>query len=264
VGPFQSLIGKVLAPRDEPAWPLVARARPVGALPSKAFVQLSSPHYQADASSCLAHAVLGALESHVVARTGAVLELNRLDAYFGARWLAGDWPRDVGSYPDKMAEWLRNHGTVSEVLQPYDPKLVGTWIPPASWAPDRRLLTADLQPLPRSIEQIKAELAEDRAVVLCHHVDRQMAGVGPNDAGRTGIEVGMTGPSLGGHARCIVGYDDAVNRFLVWNSWRGWGNRHPSDPAFPDSFSWVPYLVAVDPAFCFYLQRIARGLDVEI
>lgn len=267
---YTNLIGGALKPREDFRWPVLAPAVPVGELPHRAFALLSGPQYQANASSCLPHAMAGALESEARARVGAAIQINRMDLYFGARWLEGNGAetRDGGSFPDKAAEWLRVHGTVGEALKRYDPSEVKSWRPPAAWADDRRLLTADVQPMQRSVEQIRAEVAADRPVVVCHHVYRQMT----DEARTTGIERGSYNPanSLGGHARCIVGYDDTEGAFLIWNWWRGWGIAHPEAATdsrfadFRDSFSWVPYAMAVDQNWSFFLQRIARGLQVEV
>lgn len=267
---YSDLIGGALIPPTDFRWPMLASAVPVGELPRRAFATLSSPQYQASASSCLPHAVAGALESEAKARVGADIQINRMDVYFGARWLEGNGAetRDNGSFPDKAAEWLRAYGTVGEVLKRYSPTEVKTWRPPAEWANDRRLLTADIQPMLRSVDQICAEVAADRPVLICHHVYRQMT----EEARTTGIERGPYSPanSLGGHARCIVGYDDVAGAFLVWNWWKGWGIAHPEAAtdsrfaAFRDSFSWVPYAMAVDPEWSFFIQRIARGLPVEV
>lgn len=267
---YTNLIGGALKPKEDFRWPLLAAAVPVGDLPGRAFCTLSSPQHQANASSCLPHAMAGALESESKARVGAAVQVNRMDLYFGARWLEGNGAetRDNGSFPDKAAEWLRSYGTVGEVLKRYNPAEVKTWRPPAAWADDRRLLTADIQPMQRSVDQIRSEVAADRPVVVCHHVYQQMT----DEARTTGIERGSYSPanSLGGHARCIVGYDDTAGMFLIWNWWKGWGIAHPEAAtdtrfaAFRDSFSWAPYAMVVDQNWSFFLQRIARGLQVEV
>lgn len=263
------LLGGVRVPRADPAFPVLVSARPVGSLPSKAFPVLSSPQYQANAGSCLPHGFLAALESDAKARTGATVELNRLDCYFGARWLQGDETRDVGSYPGRAADWLLRYGTVLEDRKPYDPSIVTTWRPPADWAAERALLTADLQPLFRSIEQVKGELAAGRIVPVCHHTYEQML----MQAGKTGFESEPDpnpARTLGGHCRDIVGYDDATGMFLLWNWWKGWGKPHPladTDSrfaAFRDSFTWAPYALVVHQGWSFDMRRIAKPLNVEV
>jgi hypothetical protein len=274
---WSDLIGGVRgAAQLDLAFPPASYRVPASAstLPRSAYPPLSTPQYQANAGSCLPHAYAGCIEADVAARLGpgSVVQLCRLDLYFGARYLAGDGLADVGSYPDHAARWLRDYGTVPEVLRPYDADLVTTWRPPTQWVPRRRLLTADLPQMPPDIRAIKAELAAGRVVPVCHNVDRQME----QEAATTGIEKGMTGASLGGHCRNVCGFDDDVSIpgfppgiFDVWNWWRRWGKPHPKAAVdsrfapFTDSFSRIPQVVLVDPRWSFDFRRLARGLDVE-
>lgn len=268
--PYKHLIGGALQAPEDPAAPRVAFSRPVGALPAQAYCTITAPQYQQSASSCLPHAVACCAESDVKARTGAVVQVSIMDAYYGYRVLAGDWPRDVGSYPHRAQEWHRDHGTLPDVLAPYDAGAVTTWKPKPEHARFRKVITFTLERMQSDVDQIRAELAADRCVIVCHNVDRQMAGTGHGQAGKTGLEVGMTGGTLGGHARCFIGYDDARASFLVANWWQGWGVPHPlsgSDARFVawrDSCSWVPYTVAVDPTWGFDLRRLVKGLPVEV
>jgi hypothetical protein len=265
VGPFDSLIGGALAAAEDPAAPRLARYRPVGALPDEAWAALSAPQYQRRASSCLPHAVAFALEAEALERTGALVQVSIMDAYYGYRRLAGDWPNDVGSYPHKAQEWHRDHGTVSAVVAPYDDTMVTTWRPKPEWADDRPLLTAELERMPADVEQIKAEIAARRCVIVCHHVYAQMANTGLGNAGSTGLELDQgvdPSLSLGGHARCIVAYKNQRFGFINW--WKGWGVAHPKDLRFPDSFSWVPEALVVSSRWQFDFRRIARGLAVEV
>lgn len=263
---LRKLVGGALPPREDAAWPRVAFRVSVGALPPETYTTLGRPQHQLHAGSCVAHAVDLVLGSEALGRTGAVLQLCRQDLYFGARWLVGDEARDVGSYPDRMAQWIGEHGTVSEVLRPYDPSIVTTWRPPAAWVAERLAFRASLPALPRDRDQLRAELAANRPVMVCHAVDAQLV----DEAGVTGIERGMTGPSLGGHARALIGYSDARQAFLVANSWRGWGVPHPkraTDPRltlWDHGCSWLPYTVAVDPGWAWDYRRVGRGLAVEV
>lgn len=253
---FEHLIGGALQAPEDPAAPRIVRYRPVGALPASAYCTLSNQQYQAAASSCLPHAVEFVLASDVKARTGAHIAACRLDIYYGARVLANDWPNDVGSYPHLAQQWLAEHGTLPEILAPYDWSIVKTWKPKTEWAADRAAWTARLERMPASVSQIKAEIAANKGVIVCHQVFQQMTE-------GTGVEIGVSGPSLGGHARAVMGYDDARGAFLVINSWRGWGIAHPIDPMWQDSISWVPYPVMIDPDWSFDFRRIAKGLEVE-
>lgn|GEM_PF-3599253 len=71
------------------------------------------------------------------------------------------------------------------------------------------------------ITPIKDVLAnEERVVVMRTNVDNGIFGYSPGDVWN------YTGPSVGGHAMCIVGYDDSKEAFKVRNSWgASWGDN---------------------------------------
>lgn len=264
--PYKHLIGGALQAPEDPAAPRVAFSRPVGALPEEAWAILSNPQYQDRASSCDTHGVEFALASEVMARTGAHVAGSRMDIYYGARVLAGDWPNDKGSYPHLTDQWLRERGTLPEVLAPYDATKVTTWKPKPEWAARRAAWTAQLERMPANVDQIRAEIAAGRCVVVSHHVYDQMAGTGPGQAGKTGYETGgpfSTANSRGGHTRCIVSYRHAARRLGMINWWRGYGLPHPKDARFPDSYTEIDYETVEDGNWQFYLRRIVKGLEVK-
>lgn len=266
--------GARLRPQDA-GWPPLSfsTAGTFKATKRRHFVTLAAPQYQAHAGSCYPHATTFAAESDVLARTGAIVNLCRMDTYFGARWLenAGAETRDGGCFTAEILRWLREYGTVSEARKAYNASEVTTWRPSPSWAADRRLMAPDFQLIPVAADPILAELEAGRAVVFAHFVYRQLT---DNPAG--GVEIGPDGgPVLGGHARCFVGYDlDRVfvnagtGGLCVRNWWRGWGRPHPSgdDPRFSghsDSYSWIPFSVLTKPRFVMDVARLAKPIAVE-
>lgn len=257
---FSALVGGALRPSEDPAAPRLARTRPVGVLPASARAVLARPQKQKRASSCLPHAVTFALEAEAKLRTGAHIELSIMDPYYGYRVLAGDWPRDVGAYPHMAEAWHRDHGTLSAEHAPYDDGAVTTWRPDPQFTWERKSLRAYLEKMPIDLDQIKAEIAVGRCVIVCHNVTRQMM----TEAATTGVERGVEGISLGGHARCLVSYDDATSRMGCVNWWDRWGVRCPFDDRHTDSYSEIPYDLLVNTMWCWDLRRVMRGLDVEV
>jgi len=254
------LVGGALQAPEDPAFPRLASARPVGALPRSARAVLARPQKQRRASSCLPHAVTFALEAEATLRTGAHVELSIMDAYYGYRVLASDWPADVGSYPHMAEAWHRDHGSLSAIHAPYDDSAVQTWRPKAEFAWERKALNAALEKMPVDLDQIRAEIAARRCVIVCHNVTPQMM----HEAATTGLERGTDGVSLGGHARCLVSYDDATGRAGAINWWGGWGVRCPWDPRHTDSYSEIPYELLTSHLWAWDYRRVARGLAVEV
>ncbi len=276
-GEHDHLIGGAkIAPRSDAHPRLFAAGPQFSGAVRRHFPVLARRQRQSSAGSCTAHGASHALESDVLARTGAVVNVCRLDLYRGSRLVEGNGAetRDGGAYPDNVWRWLREYGTLSEVVAAYDPSLVTSWTPKPEWAADRLAFTADVRPIPVSADAILAELEKDRCVPMAHLVYRSI-----DEAGRTGVERGPDGGAvLGGHMRDFCGFDLdktfaiaglGTGALLVANSWAGWGIEHPlraTDSRFEfqdESFSWIPLSVLTARDFVMETARIARGLNVE-
>jgi hypothetical protein len=260
------LVGGVkFDPPADPAFPPVAwlYAQPLTETqPRSKFLVLGGMQYQSSAGSCTAHGYSTVPESYA-AGIGADLNLCRQDMYFGARWLEGNGAEriDGGAYPSKVREWLRDYGTVTESRQPYDPRIVTTWRPPAEWAADRHLLSMVFEPMPLQVGPLLHEIGvNELPIAFCHAVTSAIDRVGPD-----GTEHTDNGEVLGGHCRAVVGYDmdRGGGAFLIRNSWKGWGVRHPlaaTDSRFAaqvDSFSWISFNEFVSPAFLQSADRLS-------
>lgn len=264
--PYKHLIGGARIAVEEPGAPRVAFRRVVGATPSEAHIVLARQQAQRRASSCLPHAAVFVRESDIVQRTGARVEVSIQFDYWGYRHLAGDDGQDVGSYPHHMQTWCDQHGSVPDVLAPYNDATATTWRPGASLAAAAAVWTSRFERMAQDAEQIEGEIASGRGVVVCHHVFDQMAGSGAGQAGKTGLETfNPSWQSLGGHGRAIVSYDRAKARFGVANWWgASWGVRCPWDETWAHSYSEVPYEVVTDSRWAWDFRRLVRGLEVEV
>jgi hypothetical protein len=115
-----------------------------------------------------------------------------------------------------------------------------------------------------SWSDIVAEVSNGNQVPICHAVDATLMNL-PAD----GVEPGMTGGSLGGHCRSVVGYDLNRGMVLCLNSWRGWGLPHPKKDTdsrfagYTDSFSWIPFTVLNDPRWLNDTARLVKMVEVR-
>lgn len=215
--------------------------------------------FQSHAGACVAHGFSLAAEAAALVG-GATVQLCRQDLYFGARWLRGWEHEDGGCLITDMARWMREYGTLSEVIHPWNPDDVTTWRPPSSLDAERRAFTCDYQPLGQTLTGLLTELAANRAIPFGHWVTPQMVG----EAGQTGRERWHEGMGqVGAHCRAIVGYDPD-DGFLIQNSWQGWGVHHPEHAqSHPRGFSWAPVDVVLNPGWGFDFHRLVRPLPVE-
>lgn len=256
-GAFDSLIGGVKPDPEDPDFPLVRASAAPFAGPRRFFTTLGRPQFQRHAGSCTAHGY-GAVIEAAAQKIGADFDVCRQDLYFGSRWLEGNGAErvDGGAFPSKVREWCRTRGVLPEVVKPYNPDDVTTWRPPSFWSARRRLLACTFTPITLSADAIMAEVAQDRAVAICHSVYAQMT----DGLGADGVEKPPAGKSLGGHCRTVIGYDldhPAGPSLLVGNWWKGWGIAHPTNPAWRESCSWVPFKTLEAPRWLDTADRLA-------
>ncbi len=131
---------------------------------------------------------------------------------------------DYGRYTDEVARGLTAFGIASEAHAPYDLVYSDLWSIDA--LNDAAVLkSSGYTALPcRSavgIESIKTVLAyQQRPVLVSTQVDYGLFVYAPDTVWD------FQGPSFGGHAMLIVGYDDARDAFRVRNSWgTDWGDN---------------------------------------
>ncbi|MGB8453011.1 MAG: C1 family peptidase, partial [Anaerocolumna sp.] len=155
---------------------------------------------------------------------------------------------DYGRYTDEVAADLMQYGVATEAHAPYDLVYDDNWTIAALDDADL-LKTSSYVPLPcrtnAGIDSIRTVLAiQRRPVLLSTQVDFGLFYYEP------GTVWDFTGPSFGGHAMLIVGYDDARQAFKLRNSWGvDWGE---------DGYLWMSYASLKNPynwyAQCGYIQ----------
>lgn len=201
-------------------------------LPSE--VDLSSqpdmpPIYdQGQLNSCTANAIAAAVDFDNFLQTQAFLTPSRLWIWYQERVIEGTVGQDVGAQVRDGAKVVANLGVCPESDWPYDPATFAQTPPQKDYTDalgDRVLTYATV---PQDLWSIKSVLAGSggspgRPIVFGFTV--YSAFESPQVAS-SGI-VPMPSPAdqvVGGHAVVLVGYNDAVDRFRVRNSWgTSWG-----------------------------------------
>jgi hypothetical protein len=154
----------------------------------------------------------------------------------------------VGRYTELVASGLLQTGVCTEADAPYDYSYDFDWKPAA-------LANAEfLKPTASYVLPARGDDGRDSIKAVLAHQGRPVYLSTQVDAGFMGYEPGTvwhyTGPSFGGHAVLIVGYDDSRSAFLVRNSWStDWGEA---------GHIWVSYDTLDNPnnwyVSCGYLQ----------
>jgi len=164
---------------------------------------------QASRGTCVAFA-LTALNEYVRRRRGLTLDLSEQHLYYEIKQIDGA-PNGCGTWQAKAVVALRRRGQCREAVWPYDPNppCNNHGARPAQARPEGlgyRLETYEVAA--RNVAAYKAELARERPVTLSIPVyNSWYESAETRRSGRITMRVGNE-QSVGGHAVCLVGYQD--------------------------------------------------------
>jgi len=181
---------------------------------------------QGQLGSCTANAIVSGLREFMLINNDSrkpFERLSRLFLYWWERYLEGSINSDSGASLRDGMKVLKQKGVCLEVSWPYDITTFET-------SPTQNeIIEANDYTIPgyqriRSINEVKHALLLNHLLVFGMTVYQSFESVG-ND-GIVPIPKAEE-KQLGGHALCIVGYDDDINNgsFIVRNSWgETWGD----------------------------------------
>jgi C1A family cysteine protease len=181
---------------------------------------------QGNLGSCTGNAIAGAIEI-IDRKNNKQLEISRLFIYYQERLLEGSVYYDSGAYIRDGIKACYTYGAPLESIWPYNL---------SKWA-TRPTTTAYSDALNRKVTgyakcanfaAVKNALAAGTPVIVGFLVYSSFETNAVASTGMMPYPNTITEQLLGGHAVCIVGYDDALNggRFICRNSWgTGWGDR---------------------------------------
>lgn len=189
---------------------------------------------QGSTGSCVANAIVGALEMHQRKAGLPVTDLSRLFLYYNARALAKNEDQDSGSFIHHGMAALLAFGICEERIWPYLEPMFSTRPTEAAYKNATHYEAVQFARTPRGKPAL-ATLAQGLPVAFGMFVPGNCY----RAAGETGVmpmpeELPDPGqPS--GHAMLLVGYDLGKEAYLVRNSW---GTR------FGDNgYCWIPFRV---------------------
>ena len=176
---------------------------------------------QGQLGSCTGNSVAGAIEL-IDRKNSKNLDVSRLFIYYQARLLEGTVRYDAGAYIRDAMKAANKYGAPLETLWPYAINRFAT--KPSQMAYNdalRRRVTGYQRCV--DFAAVKNALAAGRPVVVGFYVYESFESIGAN-----GIMLYPdvnTEQFLGGHAVCLVGYNDSTQRFIARNSWgTSWGD----------------------------------------
>ena len=192
---------------------------------------------QGNIGSCTGNAIAGQIEL-LDRKAGKNLDVSRLFIYYEERVLEGSVRYDAGAYIRDGIKVCYTKGAPLESLWPYATNKFATKPPTAAYTDALKRKVTGYQKC-ANFAAVKNALAAGNPVVIGFNVYDSFEGAwGDIPHGQTGSGM-MPFPNvateqlLGGHAVCIVGYDDTMpvagkanGRFIVRNSWgTSWGDN---------------------------------------
>lgn len=203
-----------------------------------------APYDQGPIGSCVAQSTVAAYRI----MEPSLQTASRMFVYTAGKIRENELKQD-GMMLDDGLECLRDIGVCPEHLCPYTNLQVAQYQRPSSAAyaaaPANKIkgfgkVTVD------TINALKRVLVNNVPVLIGIAVYSSFERIGAD--GLVPIPNKSRESFLGGHAMCIVGYDDIRQAALVLNSWgTSWGTSHPAetDPAIK-GYCWMPYQYLTD------------------
>lgn len=212
----RSHVGRATAPRAVDALPLAVELAP-----------LPEVYDQGAVGSCTAQALAAAVEL-VAVRCGYAPERpSRRELYWRERSMEGSLLEDAGAILADGVAALRT-GWVPEQHWPHLTAWDRSWIArPPTPDPRRAPRVVNAEALSIDLDTIAWEIACGHPVVVGLRITEAWQSL----EGDTLPE--PEGPSIGGHALCLVGFDRPMRAWRVRNSW---------GPAWGDGgYAWLPW-----------------------
>lgn len=153
---------------------------------------------------------------------GEDLMPSRLFTYYNAREFEGSIKLDAGAFIRDAFKSLAQFGACPEEIWPYVEAKFTTKPKSKAYKKAQKHQAMQYSRVARSLSQMKACLAEGFPFVFGFTVYESFEELGKNGMMAFPKDGEKT---LGGHAICVVGYDDTIGRLIIRNSWgKQWGD----------------------------------------
>lgn len=216
---------------DEPTTE-VLRLCAVSPLPTKVDLREKAKvaiYNQGSLSSCTANALCTVYEIRSLQTKNERIKLSRLFLYYNERQSIGRVNIDKGARIQDGINALTTQGCCLEAQWPYDESKVFVHPPPQAYSEAFKHIattnTAQLDPSDY-VNQFKICLSQGLPVVCGIMVYESFT---TDEVGKTGVipmPNTQTEREVGGHALCVLAFDDETQMFTFQNSWgTQWGDK---------------------------------------
>jgi hypothetical protein len=194
--------------------------------PAKTSVDWSAdmapPRDSGQEGSVVGLSLAATLEFYIFKSTGSHVAISGRDIYNEVRAKTGSLDQDSGALIKDGIEFLQKTGAVEENAWPYR---AGEYAksPPPALARAKRYQITEAKPI-ATLDELKAALDSGPAISGITIYERFQSA----NAAKSGI-IPMPKPkemTVGGHAICIVGFDDKTKLLKFQNTWgKDWGDH---------------------------------------
>lgn len=194
---------------------------------------------QGQLGSCTANAVAAAKDYQRRKQRLLFMSPSRLFIYYNERVIENDVNQDGGAELRDGCKTVSNQGACPESEWPYDLSKFATAPPLSCYDDASRYTTTMYLSIPQTAAHIKTAVAGwGSPVVFGFSVFAAFESDAVASSGVVPMPSNAEAP-IGGHAVCIVGYDDTRGQFICRNSWGAdWGIA---------GYFYIPYAFLLNP-----------------
>ena len=201
--------------------------RTAQALPPRMDLRPQMPpvYDQGQLGSCTANAIGGAFEFELIKQEEPDFMPSRLFIYYNERVIERTVPQDSGAQLRDGMKTLAKQGVCPEPMWPYVLSQFATKPIPPCYAEAKKHLGMTYMRVAQDVAEMRGCVAAGYPFIFGFTVYESFESDAVTRTGNVPMPQGDE-RTLGGHAMCVVGYDNPKKRFIIRNSWgTGWGKK---------------------------------------
>ncbi len=187
--------------------------------------QMPAVYDQGQLGSCTANAIGGAFEFDLLKQGEPDIVPSRLFIYYNERVIERTVSEDSGAQLRDGMKTLAKQGVCAEPLWPYVLSQFATKPSAECYTQAKQHLGMTYMRVEQDVAQMRGCVAAGYPFVFGFTVYESFESPAVTRTGKVPMPDGME-RTLGGHAMCVVGYDNPKKLFIVRNSWGpDWGKN---------------------------------------
>jgi C1A family cysteine protease len=212
---------------DQRDFPYRVPRRTAAALPSAVDLrpQMPAVYDQGQLGSCTSNAIGGAFEFELIKQKEPDFVPSRLFIYYNERVIERTVDEDSGAQLRDGMKTLAKQGVCPEPEWPYIISRFATKPTAACYADAKKHLGITYMRVAQDVPEMRGCVAAGYPFIFGFTVYESFESDAVTRTGNVPMPSGME-RTLGGHAMCVVGYDNPKKQFIVRNSWgTSWGKK---------------------------------------